>query len=89
MNVVLWILAGGIVGWVGCAALHVNAGRGLIVSVIIGMVGAFFGGHMVAPIFNSASAVPGDFSPFALLVAAASAIGCMVVSDMMYEQFGF
>ncbi len=88
MNVVLWLIAGGAVGWVACSALHVNASRGLVVSAIIGVVGAFFGGHVLAPIFHSATVNPGDFSPFALLTAAASAIACVVVSDMMYEHFG-
>jgi len=89
MNVVLWLLAGGAVGWVACSALDVNAGRGLVVSAIIGVVGAFFGGHVLAPILNGATLVPGDFSPFALLMAAATAVGAVVVSDMMYERFGF
>lgn len=89
MNVVLWILAGGLVGWVGCSALHVNAARGLVVAAIIGIVGAFFGGHVLAPIFNGAVVEPGAFSPFALLIACATAIGCTVISDMMYDRFGF
>jgi uncharacterized membrane protein YeaQ/YmgE (transglycosylase-associated protein family) len=88
MNVVLWLIAGGAVGWVACSTLHVNASRGLVVSAIIGVVGAFFGGHVLAPIFHGATVNPGDFSPFALLMAAASAIACVVVSDMMYEHFG-
>ena len=89
MNVVLWLLVGGAVGWLACSALHVNAARGLVVSAIIGVVGAFFGGHIVAPIFQNAAVVPGDFSPFALLIAAATAMGCVVISDMFYEHFGF
>lgn len=87
MNVILWILAGGIVGWVGCSALHVNASRGLVLSAIIGAVGAFFGGNVLAPIFGML-AVRGDFSPFALLIAFTSAVVCLSISDMMYERLG-
>jgi uncharacterized membrane protein YeaQ/YmgE (transglycosylase-associated protein family) len=87
MNVALWIVAGGVLGWFGQAYLKKNAARGLIVAVIIGAVGAFFGGQVLAPIFGSA-ADPGAFMPFALVVACASAIGCLIVSDMMYERFG-
>ena len=89
MNVMIWMVAGGIVGWVACTALHLNAARGLVVSAIIGIAGAFFGGHVLAPIFGAAVGETGAFSPFALLVAAASAIACLTISDMMYERFGF
>ena len=89
MNVMLWILAGGVVGWVGCSALHVNAARGLVVSAVIGVVGAYFGGQVLAPIFHGTTGNPGDFSSFALLIAFASAISCLMISDMMYERFGF
>ena len=88
MNVVIWMVAGGVVGWLACTLLHLNASRGLVVSAIIGILGAFFGGHVLAPIFGAAVGEPGVFSPFALLVAAATAAGCLTVSDMMYERFG-
>ena len=83
----LWILAGGAVGWVGCSALHVNAARGVVLSTIIGGVAAFFGGNVLAPILGP-PAVMGDFSPFALLIAFTSAVASLSISDMMYERFG-
>jgi len=82
-------VAGGIVGGVACTALHLNVSRGLVASAIIGIVGAFFGGHVLAPIFGAAVGEAGAFSPFALLVAAATAAGCLTISDMMCERFGF
>lgn len=89
MNVVIWMLAGGIVGWIACASLHLNASRGLVISAIIGMAGAFFGGHILTPIFSTTVAEAGGFSPFALVVAVASALACLSISDMLYERFGF
>lgn len=89
MNVVIWMLAGGIIGWIACASLHLNASRGLVISAIIGIAGAFFGGHVLTPVFSSAVAEAGAFSPFALIVAAASALACLSLSDMLYERFGF
>ena len=89
MNVMIWMVAGGVVGWVACTAMHLNAARGLVVSAVIGVVGAFFGGHVLAPIFGAAVSETGAFSPFALIVAGATAIACLTISDMMYERFGF
>ena len=53
MNVVIWIVAGGVVGWIACTALHLNVSRGLVASVTIGIIAAFFGGHVLAPIFGA------------------------------------
>ena len=87
MNVVLWLLAGAGIGWFGYSALHLNGARGLIVSAVIGGGGAFFGGHVLAPIFGP-SEVAGAFSMLALLVASVTALSCAYLSDMLYERFG-
>ena len=89
MNVTLWILAGGLVGLMSFAALNLNLRRGLIISVVIGMVASFFGGHMLAPVFGATVGEGGAINPFVLLVAAASALGCLSISDMMHKRFGF
>ena len=88
MNVVLWIVAGGLVGFTAFAALNLNLSRGLILSIAIGMVAALFGGHMLAPVFGASVGEAGDFSPFALLVAVASALGLLSITDMMSKRFG-
>jgi uncharacterized membrane protein YeaQ/YmgE (transglycosylase-associated protein family) len=88
MDGVLWILAGGLVGLIAFAALSLNLRQGRIMSVIIGMVAAFFGGHMLAPVFGATVGESGAINPFALLVAAVTALGCLSISDMMHKRFG-
>ena len=88
MNIAMWVLAGGITGWIGYAALGANADRGLVVSIIIGMVGGFFGGHVLAPMFGTAVANATEFSPFALFIAGASAAGCLTLSNMIHNRYG-
>ena len=88
MNIALWILAGGIIGWVGFTYLGFNEMRGMIVSAIIGMVGGLLGGKVFAPMFGAAAAVPGDFSIMALMVALAGAAACLAAANMVYDRFG-
>jgi uncharacterized membrane protein YeaQ/YmgE (transglycosylase-associated protein family) len=87
MNVVLWIVAGGLAAWMACSLLQLNVHRGLIVSACIGIVGAFFGGHVLAPVFGTADDT-GAFNLVALFVAFVTALGMMTISDMMYRHFG-
>jgi uncharacterized membrane protein YeaQ/YmgE (transglycosylase-associated protein family) len=87
MNIAVWVITGATVGWLAFAYLQRNESRGVLLSMIIGGAGAFIGGHVLAPIFGSA-VTAGDFSPFALVLAGGTAVGCVVLSDMMYERFG-
>jgi uncharacterized membrane protein YeaQ/YmgE (transglycosylase-associated protein family) len=89
MNVILWLVTGALVGLIAFVALNLNLGRGLIISIIIGMLAAFFGGHILAPMLGATVGDTGEFSPFPLLVAAATALGCLSISDMTSKRLGF
>jgi uncharacterized membrane protein YeaQ/YmgE (transglycosylase-associated protein family) len=87
-NIVLWVLVGGAAGWIGYALLKFNRHWGLLISVLIGMVGGFLGGSLIAPMLGGAGANPGDFNPFPLFVAFASALVCVIVSNMLHSRPG-
>ena len=89
-NIMLWALAGGIAGWIGYTLLKFNVDRGLLISILIGIVGGFLGGSVLAPMFGAGVTVhPGDFNPFRLFIAFASAAACLTISNMIYKRFGF
>ena len=88
MNVVMWMLAGGILGWAGFSFLGFSEGRGLIVSIIIGAMGGVLGGKLVAPMFTDAAAVPDAFSMVALFFAAAVAGAALAVGNLVYKRWG-
>ena len=73
MNIVMWLLAGGALGWAAFTLLGFNKQRGTIVSIIIGAMGALIGGQMLAPMMSSSPILSGDFNVQALFIAAISA----------------
>lgn len=87
MNVMLWIIAGGVAGWIGLKLMHANEGRGLVLSVIIGMAGGYFGGNVVAPMLSDITTMPGAFSPFSLFVALASAAAFLTIGNMLAQRY--
>jgi uncharacterized membrane protein YeaQ/YmgE (transglycosylase-associated protein family) len=89
VNILLWALAGGTAGWIGFSLVGFNEDRGLAVSVVIGMVGGFLGGNMLAPMFSAGAVNPGVFNPFSLFIAFACAAAVLTVSNMVYKRFGF
>jgi uncharacterized membrane protein YeaQ/YmgE (transglycosylase-associated protein family) len=88
VNIAMWVLAGGAVGWVAFAYLRLNAARGLVISVIIGAVGGFFGGDVLAPMLGAVSDTPNIFNLFSMMVALASAAGCLAISNLLSRRFG-
>jgi len=89
MNVMMWVIAGGVLGWVGFAIMGVNERRGVVISVILGVVGGFFGGNVLAPMLGASTGPANDFSMLSLLVALASAVGLLAVSNLLSKRFGF
>lgn len=85
MTIVLWILAGGAIGWAGFTYLGFNEGRGQKIAILIGAVGGLLGGKVLAPMFG---AVAGDFSVMALMVALASAAACLAIANKVHDRFG-
>ncbi len=88
MNVALWIVAGGVLGWASYEILRVNRRQGVKVSIIAGAVGGFLGGHFLAPMLWATPITPSDFSLFAFMAAMASAAGCLAIANMFSNPFG-
>ena len=82
MNIMIWLIAGGLIGWAGLHFFEMNRDRGLIPAVLICAAGGFMGGNSVAPMPTASVTDPiVGFSPFALVVALAVAIATLFISN--------
>ena len=81
-------MAGVIVAWVAFSVLRVNEGRGLMIALVVGAVGAYVGGSVLAPMLEHSSTAADGFNPLALVVACSVAAACVYASDFVYERYG-
>ena len=88
MNIIMWMVAGAAIGWAAYAVLHFNEDRGMIVSVVIGLLGGVVGGKLVAPMFGVVASIPDAFSMAALACALGSAAVVLFVGDQVHARFG-
>lgn len=44
MNIIVWLLVGGIVGWLASLLAGTDAEMGIVANILVGVVGAFLGG---------------------------------------------
>lgn len=89
MNIAIWILAGGMLGWLGFPfILRANAKRGALISMIIGAGGGLCGGAVLAPMLGAVKSTPNDLSLFSLGIALASAGGCLIIRELVSSRYG-
>ncbi len=71
MGIILWIVFGGLVGWIASMIMRTNASQGIILNVIVGIIGALIGGWVMS--WLGKSGVIG-FNLYSFLVALLGAI---------------
>jgi uncharacterized membrane protein YeaQ/YmgE (transglycosylase-associated protein family) len=75
MSIIGWIVLGLIAGWIGSNIVD-NGGRGPLMDIVLGVVGALVGGA----IFSALGAVPiTGFNLYSLFVAVIGAIVVLVI----------
>ncbi|WP_299649639.1 GlsB/YeaQ/YmgE family stress response membrane protein [Sphingomonas bacterium] len=48
MNFLIWLVVGGVVGWLASIIMKTDAQQGIFLNVIVGIVGAFIAGLVVS-----------------------------------------
>ncbi|GAB4465458.1 MAG: hypothetical protein Kow00120_30710 [Anaerolineae bacterium] len=43
-NLIVWIIVGGIAGWLASIVMKTNRQQGLLIDIIVGIIGGFIGG---------------------------------------------
>lgn len=88
MNIAIWIVAGALLGWFACTQLRYNEERGVLLSMIIGAIGGFFGGNTLAPLFVEPVAFTADFSAIKLVFATVAAAACLFLGEQLHRRLG-
>jgi len=44
MNLIVWLVVGGIIGWLASIIMRTDAQQGIFLNIIVGIIGAFIGG---------------------------------------------
>ena len=69
MNFIIWLIVGGVVGWLASIVMKTNAQQGMLLNVVVGVVGAMLGGWLISPLIGVGTINQDNFSLPALLVS--------------------
>lgn len=55
MGIIIWLIMGGIVGWIASMIMGTSGRQGIILNVVVGIVGAVLGGWLIGPLIGAGS----------------------------------
>ena len=67
INFIVWLIVGGLIGWVASEIMRTR--ESLLLNIIVGIVGAFVAGLILTPFFGISTINENNFSLPALIVS--------------------
>jgi uncharacterized membrane protein YeaQ/YmgE (transglycosylase-associated protein family) len=52
MGILVWLIVGGVVGWLASIIMRTDAQQGILLNVVVGIVGALLAGFVVSPMLG-------------------------------------
>ena len=52
MGILLWLIVGGVCGWLASIVMRTDAQQGILLNVVVGIVGALLAGFVVSPLLG-------------------------------------
>ena len=83
MNLIIWLVVGGLIGWVASLIMKTDAQQGLVLNVVVGIIGALLGGWLLSPLVGAGTVNQGDFSLMGLLVSLGGAIILLFIVNLV------
>lgn len=83
MNFIVWLVVGGLIGWVASMIMKTDGQQGVILNIVVGIVGAFLGGWLISPLVGVPTINQDAFSIGALAVSLVGAIILLAVVNLM------
>jgi len=83
MNIIIWLIVGGIIGWLASLIMKTDAQQGLILNVVVGVVGSMIGGWVIAPLLGSGTVNQNDFSVRGLVASLIGAIILLAIVNLV------
>lgn len=82
MNFIVWLVTGGVIGWIASIIMKTDAQQGAVLNVLVGIVGAMLGGFLISPLVGVGTINQSDFSLGGLLVSLVGAIALLAIVNL-------
>lgn len=82
INFLVWLIVGGVIGWLASMIMRTDAQQGLLLNIVVGIVGAFLAGWFLTPLFGVSTINQTNFSLPALLISLLGAVILLAIVNL-------
>ena len=83
INFIVWLIVGGLVGWIASMIMRTDAQQGVILNVVVGIVGAALAGWVISPLVGLPTINQNTFSVGAFIVSLLGAIVLLGIVNLV------
>ena len=82
MNFIIWLIIGGVVGWLASIIMRTDGQQGILLNIIVGIVGAFLGGLLISPLIGAGTINNSGLSVSTFLVSLGGAVILLAIVNL-------
>ncbi|MBB3347368.1 MULTISPECIES: GlsB/YeaQ/YmgE family stress response membrane protein [Sphingomonas] len=79
MGIIIWLVIGGVIGWLASIIMRTDAQQGIFLNIVVGVVGAFLGGLL----FTGGSINNAPLTIYSFLVSLVGAIVLLAIVNLV------
>ena len=83
MNIIIWLVVGGLIGWVASMVMRTNGQQGMLLNVVVGVVGAVLAGWFLSPLLGVSTINQNNFSIPSLFVSLLGAVILLAIVNLI------
>lgn len=82
INFIVWLIVGGVIGWLASILMRTDAQQGILLNIVVGIVGAFVAGLLLSPFFGIPT-INESFSIAAMVLSLGGAVILLAVVNLL------
>ena len=86
MNFIVWLIVGGVIGWLASLVMKTDGQQGMFLNVVVGVVGAMLGGWLISPLVGVGTINQDNFSLAAMLVSFVGAVILLAIVNLFRRR---
>ena len=83
MGLIIWLIIGGVVGWLASIVMRTDGQQGIFLNIVVGIIGSFLAGYLITPLIGGAPITAGAFDIKSLLVSSLGAVVLLAVVNLV------
>lgn len=86
MNLIVWLIVGGLIGWIASLMMGTDAQQGILLNIIVGIIGAFLAGLVLSPLLGIGTINQSNFDLGALIVSLLGSVILLAIVNLFRHR---